>query len=284
MKGVIDVNVKVDFINITKKTTNMAYAKWIGALSGWTSSHSVLGALAGFALGALFDAIFDRKQSQEQEQAYQEQAQHIHQQQEGARNSFLFSLMVLSAHVIQADGKIMHSEMEHVRQFLRRSFGENAVEQGNNILLKLFDYRKRNGDTLWHQQIAEACHEMSLHMETEHRLQLMAFLCEIAKADGNITESEITALHSIAVNLRLNANIVEQMLHLGGKTLDDAYAVLGITKDATDEEVRMAYRKMALQYHPDKVATLGDDVKLAAQKKFQEINEAKERIYKARGL
>ena len=262
----------------------MAFGKWIGAWLGWINSQSVLGGMAGFALGAVFDMFTDRKAKKAQEQAYQEQAEHIYQQQEGARNSFLFSLMVLSAHVIQADGKIMHSEMELVRQFLRQSFGENAVEQGNNILLKLFDYRKRNGESMWQQQISEACYEMSMHMEMEHRLQLMAFLCEIAKADGNVAEVEVTALRTVAVNLRLDANVVEQMLHLGGQSLDDAYAVLGLTKDATDDEIRKAYRKMALQYHPDRVATLGEDVKAAAQKKFQEINEAKERIYKARGL
>lgn len=262
----------------------MAYGKWIGAWLGWINSQSVLGGLAGFALGAVFDIFTDRKAKQAQEEAYQQQTEHIYQQQEGARNSFLFSLMVLSAHVIQADGKIMHSEMELVRQFLRQSFGENAVEQGNNILLKLFEYRKRNGEAQWQQQISEACNEMSMHMEVEHRLQLIAFLCEIAKADGNVAEVEISALRTVAVNLRLDANVVEQMLHLGGKSLEDAYAVLGLTKDATDDEIRKAYRKMALQYHPDRVATLGDDVKAAAQKKFQEINEAKERIYKARGL
>jgi DnaJ like chaperone protein len=74
------------------------------------------------------------------------------------------------------------------------------------------------------------------------------------------------------------------MLSLGGQSLDDAYKVLGLTKDATDDEVRKAYRKLALQYHPDRVATLGDDVKEAAKKKFQELNDAKDRIYKARNL
>ena len=74
------------------------------------------------------------------------------------------------------------------------------------------------------------------------------------------------------------------MLSLGGQSLDDAYKVLGLTKDATDDEVRKAYRKLALQYHPDRVATLGDDVKEAAKKKFQELNDAKDKIYKARNL
>ena len=262
----------------------MAYAKWIGAWLGWINSQSVLGGLAGFALGAVFDAVTERKAKQASTDFYEGGIEELYSQQEGARNSFMFSLMVLSAHIIQADGKIMHSEMELVRQFLRNSFGEEAVEQGNSILLKLFDYRKRNGENVWQQQINQACYEMSLHMQAEHRIQLIAFLCEIAKADGKVAEAEINALRTIAINLRLDANVIDQMLHLGGQSLDDAYAVLGLTKDATDDEIRRAYKKMALQYHPDRVATLGDDVKAAAQKKFQEINNAKERIYKARGL
>ena len=73
-------------------------------------------------------------------------------------------------------------------------------------------------------------------------------------------------------------------LRSGGTDLEAAYKVLGITKDATDDEVKAAYRKMALKHHPDRVATLGEDVKRAAEKKFQEINNAKDTIYRARGL
>jgi len=258
----------------------MAYAKWIGGWLGWINSQSVLGAIAGFAIGAFFDAFTDRKTETTDQFVQPEPIR----EQEGNRNSFLFSLMVLSAHVIQADGKIMHSEMELVRQFLRQSFGEQAEKQGNDILLKIFEYRKNNGETLWQRQIQEACREISIHMEEEHRLQLIAFLCEIAKADGNLDETEVTALRTVAISLSIDANVIEQMLHLGGQSLDDAYAALGINKDATDDEVRKAYRKMAIQYHPDRVATLGDDVKEAATKKFQEINNAKERIFKARNL
>ena len=74
------------------------------------------------------------------------------------------------------------------------------------------------------------------------------------------------------------------MLNLGGNTLEEAYKVLGVSPDASDDEVKRAYRKMALQYHPDKVATLGEDVKAAAEKKFKEIGAAKDLIYKSRGL
>lgn len=74
------------------------------------------------------------------------------------------------------------------------------------------------------------------------------------------------------------------MLNLGSNSLEGAYKVLEISPAATNEEVRAAYRRLALKHHPDKVATLGEDIKKAAEEKFQSINNAKEQIYKARGM
>ncbi len=269
----------------------MGFTKWIGAFLGYVNGGP-LGAIAGFILGTVFDTFtgkdYGTSSGGNAYGAYSNTTEddihnRVHQQQ-GDRNGFLFSLMVLSAHIIQADGKIMHSEMELVRNFLRANFGETAVDQGNNILLRLFDYRKQHGEQSWKQQIGEACRQMRMAMPEEHRLQLVAFLAEIAKADGNTAESEITELRNVAYNLGLNPQVIDQMLSLGGQSLDDAYKVLGLTKNATDDEVRKAYRKLALKYHPDRVATLGEDVKEAAKKKFQELNDAKDRIYKARNL
>ena len=65
---------------------------------------------------------------------------------------------------------------------------------------------------------------------------------------------------------------------------DSNYRVLGITPDATDEEVKKAYRKMAVKYHPDKVATLGADVQKAAEEKFKAISQAYEAICRERGI
>ena len=99
-----------------------------------------------------------------------------------------------------------------------------------------------------------------------------------------MADTEIQELRTVAVWLSLDGGLIDQMLCLGGTTLDDAYKALGISPDATDDEVRKAYRRMALKHHPDRVATLGDDVKESAKRKFQEINEAKEKIFKARNM
>ncbi len=58
------------------------------------------------------------------------------------------------------------------------------------------------------------------------------------------------------------------MLNLETNTLEEAYKVLEITPEATNEEVRAAYRRLALKHHPDKVAALGEDIHKAANEKF----------------
>ncbi len=248
-------------------------AKWIGSIIGFALGGGILGAIAGYVLGSLFD---------DSEKGPNPISDSPEVTQERSRNNFLFSLMVLSAHMIQADGKIMHSEMEYMRRFLRRTFGDDAKEQGNDILLRLFEYRKQQGETEWKRQIITACHELASVMPEADRMQLATFLAEIAKADGVIARTEVEALRELITHLGLNPALTEQLLSLGGTTLEEAYQVLGLTPEATDDEVRRAYRKLVIENHPDKVAHLGEDVKQAATKKLQQITEAKELIDKMR--
>ena len=67
-------------------------------------------------------------------------------------------------------------------------------------------------------------------------------------------------------------------------TLQEAYRTLGISETATDEEVRQAYRQLALRYHPDRVASQGEAAREAAEKRFREVTEARDIIFRARGI
>ena len=171
----------------------------------------------------------------------------------------------------------MHSEMEFVRRFLRVNFGEGAVAEGEQILLNLFERRKQFKNT-----IHDCGAQIAVNLTYEQRLQMLDFLVKIAQSDGNVCHAEIEALKEVAAAMGLSVKEVESMLNLRGSSLEDAYKVLEISPEATDAEVRAAYRRLALKHHPDKVAALGEDIRKAAEVKFQEINEAKERIYKAR--
>lgn len=279
----------------------MAAGKWIGGILGFMSGGA-LGALAGVALGALFDyGLKAVNKEGEPENGYGNASsgrqgfsgssgeRYYGEQQyyEGQRNSFLFSLLVLASYIIKADGRVMHSEMEFVRKFLRANFGEVAVEQGNSILLRLFDEQKRlnaNNPYAFRDVIRQSCEQIAMNLDYGQRLQLLNFLVMIAKADGSIPNEEIDALRECVRYMRMDMADLDSMLNLQKDTLEDAYAVLGVSPDATDDEVRKAYRNLALKHHPDRVAALGEDIRRAAEKKFQEINEAKEKIYKARGM
>ena len=179
--------------------------------------------------------------------------------------------------------------MNCVRNFLRNNFGEQAVRQGEDILLKLFEMQKQQGATTFKETIRKSCVEISFHMNIGQRLQLLDYPIIIAKVDGTVSPEEVCALKEVATYLGLSAQDVDSMLNMEASSnqqigLDEAYKILGISPNATNDEVKAAYRKMALKHHPDRVSSLGDDVREAAEKKFQEINNAKERIYKARGL
>lgn len=279
---------------------------WIGGTLGTMLGSGILGTLAGFCLGSIIDEMMDSRADSNDyntnKQDYYSQGNGYKQYQYGGqngssnahsneeqRNSFLFSMLVLSSYIIKADNKIMHSEMEFVRQFLRQNFGEQAVNQGQEILLKLFEIQKQQGIQVFRNTIHQSCAEIKHNMDVSQRLQLLNYLVIIAKVDGYVSPEEIKALKEVAHHLGLTAKDVDSMLNMenGARTnsnIEDAYKVLGLSSTATDDEVKVAYRKMALKHHPDRVTTLGEDIRKAAEKKFQDINDAKERIFKARGL
>ena len=80
----------------------------------------------------------------------------------------------------------------------------------------------------------------------------------------------------------INQNDYTSIKAMFVKDVESDYKILEISPESTDEDVKKAFRKMAVKYHPDKVGHLGSEVKSMAEEKFKMVNEAYNNIKKSR--
>ena len=243
----------------------MGLGKWIAGALGW----AMFGPIGGI-LGYYFAS---RVEKHAEEEAAAQQIEETAWRQ-GQRNSFLMSLLILSAAVIKADGKTTSQEIATLRNFFVRNFGPQAGNDAENIVKDLI-----NKDF----NLYEVCMQVRSCMDYSQRLQLYHYLTALGACDG-LHPKEIDVLETIATYIGLSKAEVDSILAQFKPSNDRNYRILGITPEATDEEVKKAYRKMAVKYHPDKVATLGEDVQRAAEEKFKAVSQAYEAICKERGI
>lgn len=254
----------------------MGAGKWIGGFLGWVA-WGPIGALLGFWLGSAVDGIIERSglltdsNASNTTRNYNRTTYSASEQ----RNSFLVSLLVLSAAVIKADGKTLQAELDYVKDFVRRNFGEEAVPEAVRML-EQFTRQEIN--------IYSVGPQIARYMNYSQRLQLFHYLVQLAMADGHFDKKEKGVLEAIGATIGLSQADYASVISMFYKETNAAYTVLGISPSATDEEVRTAYRKMAMKNHPDKVATLGPDIQKAAAEKFRQVQKAYEAIKKERGI
>jgi DnaJ like chaperone protein len=132
--------------------------------------------------------------------------------------------------------------------------------------------------------VREVCHQIRDFMEHPMRLQLLHYLFGIAKSDGQVAKAEAELIKQIASDLNISQKDYESIQAMFYKDAASAYKILEIEATATDEEVKKAFRKMAMKYHPDKVKDLGDEYQKAAQEKFIKVQEAYDQLRKERGM
>ena len=185
------------------------------------------------------------------------------------------SLLVLASIVIKSDGKIDQRELDYVRSQFLSMYGK---QRANNAF-KLF-----KGIVKKDISARQVCIQIREHMSHASRLQLIHFLFGIAKADDFVTQKEVDEIKKIAGYLYINKYDYESIKAMFYDASDNAYKILEITKSASNDEVKIAYRKMVKKYHPDKVQHLGKEHQKGAEEKFRKVQEAYELLQKEIGF
>lgn len=234
------------------------FAKWIGGGLGWAFFGPV-GGLFGFFLGTMVDSIETVRTTSGNT----------------TTGDYAMSLLVLVAALMKADGKVVKAELDYVKKFLVQNFGTDGAHEALQLLRDLLKQEI---------PVEDVCDQISTHVDYSSKLQLMHFLYGLAYSDGRFDVAEEKLLELISSRLGITSKDKESIQSMFRNTIEDWYKILEIEPTASDEDVKKAYRSMAMKYHPDKVAYLGDDVKNAANEKFQKLNEAYEKIKKERGL
>ncbi len=258
------------------------FGKWIGAGLGALSGGPI-GAIIGFVIGSAIDGPGTRGNRSSSDpyrttggyqssDPYQQARSRTRRPTQGG---YAASLLVLVAAVMKADGKTLKSELNFVKEFLVKNFG---LESANEALVMLRDILQQE------IPVDDVSRQIAMNMDYSSRLQLMHLLFGVAQADGEVHDLELKMISKIGINMGIKTPDYESIKSMFIKNVDAAYKILEINSDASDEEVKKAYRKMAMKYHPDKVSYLGDDFQKSAKEKFQKVNEAYEEIKKKRKI
>lgn len=261
----------------------MSGLKWIGATLGW-SFGGPIGAIIGLAIGSIGDAFagkgdfFLGQGNQNQSQGRHRQPNYRTQQQRRAQTTsgdFEVSLLILATVVIKADGKQDQRELDYVREQFVSMYGKDRANKAFQLFKKVSQQSV---------PLRRVCMQIQQMMDHPSRLQLIHFLFGIAKADGMVTEDEERQVFTIAGYLGINSRDYNSIKAMFYNSSDNAYKILEITKSATNDEIKKAYRKMAKKYHPDKVEHLGEEHKKGAEDKFKQVQKAYEQLQKERGF
>jgi DnaJ like chaperone protein len=234
--------------------------KWLFGGLGWAFGGPI-GAILGFALGSISEDM-TQSVSPGTENTY-------------VPNDFSAALLVLCAAVMKADQRVMKSEVEFVRTFFSRQFGETHTNQ------RMLLFREMLKQEI---SIGQVCGQIRSNVDAPSRLQLLHLLFGLASSDGAVGEEELTVIGQISHLIGINPRDFESIKAMFIRVKDSAYKILEIEPAASDDDVKKAFRQMAIKYHPDKVHHLGPEYQKDAQEKFKKINEAYAQIRKERGM
>lgn len=212
---------------------------------------------------------------------------------ESLAKSELGLFVALVAKVAKADGRVDELEAELVgNMFNDISSLFPEPEATKRLLKEIFDLEKQTADTI--EEVALSLYAI-IKNDPHKRMQMMQFMVNLAYIDGTLSHSEEIMLQRIATFLQFSHSEFASLLQQFGafhhksvkeSSIDHAYLVLGISKEASMDEIKKGYRALVKQYHPDIIKAQGADEAYiqASTAKVQEINAAYELIKKTRGV
>lgn len=241
------------------------FGRWIAGGLGFVLGGPI-GALIGFGLGSMFESASMN--------ALKSISTPKSSTMEG---DFKISLLVMMACVMKADGVVRKSELNVVKRFLVTNFGEAGALEALQILKRVLEQPINE---------TEVAMQINQYMNYSAKLQLIHLLFDIAYSDGEVNAAELTVIQRISTIFRLSSADFESLKAPYLKTVDKnwAYKALEIEPTASVDEIKKGYRRMAMKYHPDKVNTLGEDIKKSATEKFRSVNEAYMQLKKDRNF
>lgn len=174
------------------------------------------------------------------------------------------SILVLAAEVIRCDRNFSADTEKYIQQFLTKQFGAVGIKQRSSAINNHIDIGTEPFTKI-------ACKELKMLTTHDSRVNIVQFLFGVAAADDFINPKELRCLLRIAGYLGVSDKDFKEIKQNFGRQ-SSPYAVLGLEDLASFEEVKVAYRKMVLKYHPDK---RGEEVsEEEAAIKFREIKRA----------
>ncbi|HKL33999.1 MAG TPA: TerB family tellurite resistance protein [Tangfeifania sp.] len=242
------------------------FGKWIGGGLGWAMGGPI-GAIFGFIIGSIVDGSSTELQTgRGKTTGYSGRT---------TTGGYVMSLLVLTAAVMKADGKVVKSELDYVKKFMVQNFGTASAQEAIKMLR---DILKQS------IPVNEVCRQIQMNMNYSARLQLLHFLFGIAQADDRVDETERKVIENIGMQMGIGRSDFESIQAMFVRNIDADYKILEIEPGASNDELKKAYRRMAMKYHPDKVSHLGNDFQKAAKDKFQKVSQAYENIKKERKI
>lgn len=265
----------------------MIFGKLIGVVLG-----GLAGGLWGAVIGLIVGHFFDEALSRARLRVAPEQLQHV-------QDCFFHTVFSLLGYIAKADGRVSEQEIQTTEHFMAQMglSGEHRREA-----IRLFGIGKDSKFDA-DQVISEFRAVCGGHPNLVQLL--LVYLVNVAMADGRLDVAEERVLRQVADGLGIASFAFEQLLRMikaqnafrggygaeqgyGAKSESDtlamAYQALGVSADASDKEVKKAYRKLMSEFHPDKLIGQGvpDDMVQAATERSQEIQRAYDVIKRAR--